>query len=160
MLQMWVPIVPEHIWSKISPKDAANKFQNLPPCVGTGPFQVVDWKPGVFVRMKANKNYWGGAPAVDEVIFTIYTNNDTLSSDLGSGLIQFAGVTPAAYRKLKNEPGKTGQFATYQAYDTIGFNCYTGASRGHPDMRASSWSSAMTPQSSSSSGLMFSPPTR
>ena len=28
MLQMWVPIVPEHVWSKVSPKDAANKFQN------------------------------------------------------------------------------------------------------------------------------------
>jgi peptide/nickel transport system substrate-binding protein len=135
MLQMWVPIVPEHIWSKVSPKDAANKFQNPPPCIGTGPFQVVDAKPGVFVRMKANKNYWGGAPNLDEIIFTIYTNNETLASDLSAGLIQFAGVTPAAFRKLQDEPGKTAQFATYQAYDNIGFNCYDGPSRGHPAVR-------------------------
>jgi peptide/nickel transport system substrate-binding protein len=135
MLQMWVPIVPEHIWSEVTPKEAEGKFQNLPPCVGTGPFQVVDWKPGVFVRMKANKQYWGGAPKVDEVIFTIYTNNDTLASDLGSGLIQFAGVTPAAFNKFKNDPGKTAIFGTYQAYDNIGFNCYDGPSRGHPAVR-------------------------
>ena len=135
MLQMWVPIVPEHIWSKVSPKDAANKFQNPPPCVGTGPFQVVDWKPGVFVRMKANADYWGGRPKVDELVFTIYTNSDTLASDLSAGLIQFAGVTPAAFQKLKSDPTKTASLATYQAYDNIGFNCYEGPSRGHPACR-------------------------
>jgi peptide/nickel transport system substrate-binding protein len=143
MLQMWVPILPEHVWSKVSPKDAANKFQNLPPCIGTGPFQVVEWKPGVFVRMKANKDYWGGAPKTDELIFTIYTNNDTLASDLSSGLIQFAGVTPAAFQKLKNDPAKTAQFATYQAYDNIGFNCYKGPSRGHPACKDPKFRSAL-----------------
>jgi peptide/nickel transport system substrate-binding protein len=143
ILQMWVPILPEHIWSKVSPKDAANKFQNLPPCIGTGPFQVVDWKPGVFVRMKANKGYWGGAPTVDELIFTIYTNNDTLASDLSSGLIQFAGVTPAAFQKLKSDPTKTALFATYQAYDNIGFNCYEGPSRGHPACKDPAFRSAL-----------------
>ena len=143
MLQMWVPIVPEHIWSKVSPKDAANKFQNSPPCIGTGPFQVVESKPGVFVRMKANADYWGGAPKVDELVFTIYTNNDTLASDLGSGIIQFAGVTPAAFQKLKNDPGKTATFATYQAYDNIGFNCYEGPSRGHPACRDPKFRSAL-----------------
>ena len=144
MLQMWVPIVPEHVWSKVSPKDAANKFQNLPPSIGTGPFQVVEWKPGVFVRMKANAQYWGGAPKVDEIIFTIYTNNDTLASDLSSGLIQFAGVTPAAFEKLKSDPTKTATYATYQAYDNIGFNCYdNGPSRGHPACRDPKFRSAL-----------------
>jgi len=143
MLQMWVPIVPEHVWSKVTPEDAANKFQNLPPCIGTGPFQVVDWKPGVFVRMKANEDYWGGAPKIDELIFTIYKNNDTLAADLSSGLIQFAGVTPAAFQKFKSDPAKTAQFATYQAYDNIGFNCYTGPSRGHPACKDPAFRSAL-----------------
>ena len=104
---------------------------------------MIDWKPGVFVRMKANRDYWGGAPKVDELIFTIYTNNDTLASDLGSGLIQFAGVTPAAFQKLKNDPAKTALFATYQAYDNIGFNCYKGPSRGHPACKDPAFRSAL-----------------
>jgi peptide/nickel transport system substrate-binding protein len=143
MLQMWVPIVPQHVWSKVPPKDAANKFQNPAPCVGTGPFQVVESKPGVFVRMKANPHYWGGAPKVDELVFMIYTNNDTLASDLASGLIQFAGVTPAAFEKLKRDPDKTATYATYQAYDNIGFNCYQGPSGGHPACRDPKFRSAL-----------------
>ena len=71
MLQMWVPILPEHIWSKISPNDAQSKFQNTPPIVGSGPFQVVEWKKGEYVRMVANKDYWGGAPKIDELIFQL-----------------------------------------------------------------------------------------
>ena len=39
MLNMWVYIVPEHIWSNISGK-AAGSYQNNPPIVGSGPFQL------------------------------------------------------------------------------------------------------------------------
>ena len=30
--------------------------------------------------MEANKNYWGGAPHVDEVVFQEYTNADTMAA--------------------------------------------------------------------------------
>ena len=36
ILRMWIPIVPEHIWSKISGKAASNSFQNNPPVIGSG----------------------------------------------------------------------------------------------------------------------------
>ena len=49
MLGMVVPIVPEHIWSKVSPKAAGTSFQNKPPIVGTGPFQVTEFKKGDYV---------------------------------------------------------------------------------------------------------------
>ena len=135
MLQMWVPIVPEHIWSRVSPKDGTAKFQNLPPVIGTGAFQVVKWKRGSFVLMKANPNFWGGRPKVDEVLFQVYTNGDTMASDLGAGLIQYASVTSAAFRSLKQDPSKTAALATSPSFDEVGFNCYSGPSDGHPALR-------------------------
>ena len=77
MLGMPIPILPEHIWSKVSPKTAANSYPNKPPIVGTGPFQVVEWKRGEYVRAVANKDYWRGAPKVDEVVWSLYKNQDT-----------------------------------------------------------------------------------
>ena len=62
MLRLWVPIVPEHIWSKVPGESAGNDYQNNPPIVGSGPFQVVEAKKGEFVRLAANKDYWKGAP--------------------------------------------------------------------------------------------------
>ncbi len=74
MLGLWIPILPEHIWSKIPPKDAEKSFKNPPPIIGSGPFQTVEVKKGSFVRMVANKDYWKGAPKIDEVIFQTYQN--------------------------------------------------------------------------------------
>ena len=39
MLRMVVPILPEHIWSKVSSRQATTSYQNKPPIVGNGPFQ-------------------------------------------------------------------------------------------------------------------------
>jgi len=71
---------PKHIWSKIDPKEAFTKFRNTAPVIGAGPFQVVEWKRGDHVRMKANRNYWGAAPTVDELLFTYLTNPPRWSS--------------------------------------------------------------------------------
>ena len=69
ILSMWVPVVPEHVWSKFKTYDEATKYLNRPPIVGSGPFQVVEWQKGKFIRAVANKDYWGGKPKVDEIIF-------------------------------------------------------------------------------------------
>ena len=88
MLGLWIPILPEHIWSKIKPADAEKSFKNPPPIIGSGPFQTVEVKKGGYVRMVANKDYWRGAPKVDEVIFQTYQNQDTMAQDLKTGAIQ------------------------------------------------------------------------
>jgi peptide/nickel transport system substrate-binding protein len=85
MLRMVVPILPQHIWSKVSGKAASTSFANKPPIIGTGPFQVVDWKPGQYVHLKANPNYWGGAPHISDLYILTYTNADTMVSDLKLG---------------------------------------------------------------------------
>ncbi len=95
ILSMWVPIVPEHIWSKFKTYDAALKYLNSPPVVGSGPFQIVEWQKGKFIRCVANKDYWGGKPKVDQLVFQMYTNQDTLAQDLKLGTIDLAHRHPA-----------------------------------------------------------------
>ena len=94
MLALAVPILPAHIWSHVDPKAAANTYPNEPPVIGTGPFQVVEYQPDRFVRLVANKHYWRGAPKVDELIFEIYQNPDTMQLDLRSGAIDAAVKLP------------------------------------------------------------------
>jgi len=135
MLQAWVPILPEHIWGKIKPDDAEGKFQNPPPCIGSGAFQVVEWKKSEYVRMVANKEYWGGAPQIDELIFRFYTNQDTMVADLKQGAIQYAEVPQAQFTTLQNDPAFTVGKAHEDTFENLGINCYTGASEGHPALK-------------------------
>ena len=137
MLSLWIPILPEHIWSKIPYKAAGASFQNPPPIIGTGPFQVVERKKDEYVRLVANKEYWRGAPKIDEIIFEIYTNQDTMTMDLKSGDIDVAfGVPVAQFNALKSEPGITTRAADQKYLVELAFNSYASPdSQGNPVLR-------------------------
>jgi peptide/nickel transport system substrate-binding protein len=138
MLSLVIPILPEHVWSKIDPADAEEAFQNPPPIVGTGPFQIVERKKSDFVRLEANKDYWGGAPQVDELIFQTYQNADTMAQDLLSGTLDAATeLLPATFINVESD----ARFATstsdpFRLVHDLGFNCADKKtypkSTGHP----------------------------
>jgi peptide/nickel transport system substrate-binding protein len=125
MLAMVVPIIPQHIWSTVSGMAASTSYANNPPIVGSGPFQVVEWKKGQYIRLKANPSYWKGRPHVDELIFQIYTNANSMVSDLKTGAIDGAVDVPMAqFAELKSTPGITAITATSWRFTELGFNCY------------------------------------
>ncbi len=136
ILAMWVPIVPEHVWGKFTSKDQVDKFTNDVPVVGSGPFQVVEWKKSQYIRLKANPNYWRGKPKVDEVIFQVYSNLDTMAQDVRSGGIQAAELLlPASVRSLQNDPTLFAGAHEIKSFDYLSFNTYKGPSLGNPVLR-------------------------
>ncbi len=136
MLTVWVPILPEHVWSKVSGEDAANKYPNSPPFVGSGPFQCVEWKKNSYLKLVANPDYWRGAPAIEELYFDYYTNADTMVQDLKAGTIDGAtGLLDAQYRQLLTTPGIQARTINTNGFDELAFNCYDGPSRGNPALK-------------------------
>ncbi len=136
MLRLWIPIVPEHIWSKI-PGDKAGTFNSESPVIGSGPFQTIEVKKGSYIRFAANKDYWKGAPKVDEVILQIYTNQDTMAMDLKSGAIDVAVDLPAPqFDALKGEPGITAKPALFRYFVELAMNVYENDnSQANPVLR-------------------------
>ena len=136
MTRHWVPILPEHIWSKIPVKDVGKKYQNTPPYVGSGPFKCVEWKKNSYVHLVANPTWWGPKPKIDEIFFTYYTNGDTMLQDIKAGTIDGAeSLVPQQVKQLQNEPGITARAIATDAFDELAFNCYEGPSKGHPALR-------------------------
>lgn len=70
-----VQVMPKHVWEKHEGEwsDYANdEF----PIVGSGPFRAVEFETDQFIRYTANKDYWGGAPGFDELVFQYYAEPD------------------------------------------------------------------------------------
>jgi peptide/nickel transport system substrate-binding protein len=138
MLSLVIPILPEHVWSKIDPAKAEDSFQNPAPIVGTGPFQVVERRKSDFVRLEANKDYWGGTPQIDEVIFQTYQNADTMAQDLLSGQLDAATeLLPATFPNVeKDERFETSTSDPFRLVHDLGFNCADPEvypkTKGHP----------------------------
>lgn len=134
MLATGIFILPQHIWSKIDVDKAFTDYANPVPVVGTGPFQAVEWKRGKYVRMVANKQYWGGAPQVDELLCVYYTNPDTMVADLECGKLDvIVNVPEAQFDKLSSAEGITTIAADQAFMTTLFFNCNQDAtSKGNP----------------------------
>ena len=137
MLNVWIPIVPEHIWSKVSGKDAATKYPNDAPYVGSGPFKCVEWKKNSYVKLVANDQYWRGRPHIDTLLFDYYTNADTMVQDLKAGTIDgCTGILDAQYRELKSQPGIEARTIRTNGFDELAFNTYSiGPSKGNPVLK-------------------------
>jgi peptide/nickel transport system substrate-binding protein len=140
MLALDNAIVPKHIWEKV---DDIGDFQNFDfPLVGSGPFQVVEFKTDQFIRLKANKDYWGGAPAYDELVFRYYKTPDASVQALIAGEVDLvSGLTPAQFESLEGRPNITLNRAQNRRFGSITFNMGartkdgTEFGDGHPALR-------------------------
>ena len=137
MTRHWVPILPEHIWSKMTPKDMSKNFQNPPPIVGSGPFKCMEWKKSSYVKMVANPTWWGPKPKIDEIYFMYFTNGDTMVQDIKAGNIDGCVDLVASQMQLfDNEPNIKAKAVATDAFNELGFNCYKdGPSKGHPALQ-------------------------
>jgi peptide/nickel transport system substrate-binding protein len=129
----WVPIVPEHIWSKYDGQGAKAIKAVDPladgPMVGSGPFVLTDWKPGEFWTMEANKDYWGGSPTIDEIVYQVYDNTEAMVQALKGGQIDFADdLNPTLFNALKGESNIATNAAAPSTFTNFAWNF------GSPDM--------------------------
>jgi peptide/nickel transport system substrate-binding protein len=106
MAALDVPIVPEHIWKDVDDYAKFNNDETFP-VVGNGPFVLTDYKVDQYVRLKANKTFWRGAPKFDELVFKTYKDQDAAVAALRKGEVSFVAgapaLTPAQAASLKGE---------------------------------------------------------
>jgi peptide/nickel transport system substrate-binding protein len=117
-------ILPEHIWSKL---DEPKKFEDVP-AVGSGPFIVKEYKPGDFVRLERNPNYWGTqvglTPHVDEVIFKMFNDENQMAAALQRGEIDFIWAMTSAniLNSLKTKPNIETRGAVQPSFEELALN--------------------------------------
>jgi peptide/nickel transport system substrate-binding protein len=136
MEKLYVYILPQHIWKDIDEKEVTsykNEGTLASPTVGGGPFVMIERKVGQFIRMKANENYYGGKPAIDELVFKIYKTEDALGQALKAGEIDFAeGLGANVFKSLQNVEGITAVSAVYSGFNEIAFNVGAALDDGTP----------------------------
>jgi peptide/nickel transport system substrate-binding protein len=131
-----IPILPEHIWSKISEKAVAN-YANEPtpghPIVGSGPFMLTQVVKGQFVRMDKNPYYWGPPTHIDHLVFRVFNNMDSMAQALKRGEIDFAdNLDPGVYNALKSDRSITTVDAKYSGFEEVAMNTGAALDDGTP----------------------------
>ncbi|MGJ5620926.1 ABC transporter substrate-binding protein [Sulfitobacter sp. MF3-043] len=85
----------------------AEGFEAAP--IGTGPYMVEKFERNAFVRLKANENYWGGAPAFKTVTIKFVTDAASRVAELESGNSHVTLEVPyEEFDRLKAKDGIQG----------------------------------------------------
>lgn len=130
IFQVYVPILPQHVYGKVDYKAMANeKFDG--PLVGTGPYTLAEWKTGQYARFVRNPNYWGNKGFEDEVVLQFYKNSDTMVQALKSGELDYArGVNAEQFKQLKTDSNYTAVAGKLNGWSQLAFNEYSKPIKG------------------------------
>ncbi len=82
-------ILPKHIWETVN----KTEYENFE-MIGSGPFKMAEYVQNEFVRLAANKDYFGTKPKVDEVIFQTFQNQDALVQAIKTGQVDMITEMP------------------------------------------------------------------
>jgi len=141
VLQVYLPIIPKHIYGKDDYKKLGDEKFDAP-LVGTGPYTLKEWKTGQFMRFERNPNYWGTQGFADEVVLQIFSSSDTMTQSLKSGDLDYAhGVNANQLKELKNEENVQTVVGSANGWTQLAFNSYgTGTGKtikdGGPSTKA------------------------
>ena len=76
--------------------------------VYTGPFSVSEWVSGDHITLKANKDYWGGAPKIDEITWRFAAESSARLALLRSGGADFLdGIDGTDLAAASSDPSIT-----------------------------------------------------
>jgi peptide/nickel transport system substrate-binding protein len=93
-------ILPEHLWRSVKQPHLYHG-----PLIGTGPYRVVQLAAGRFLRLEANRDYFGGRPRVAGIIISFIRNPATAFAALCAGELDLvaASVPPELLHSLAHK---------------------------------------------------------
>ena len=124
--------MPKHIYEKISADDIPNYEAHDK--IGGGPFMLDEVQEG-FTRLVRNPNWFGKEPAIDEVIFRFYADDNAQFQALLSGeLDALDGVPEQSYASIENSDIITGIAGNQGGFSELAMNsgCSSSPGDGHP----------------------------
>ena len=130
---LMMPMVPEHIWSEITPYDAGFVYSNYLP-IGTGPFKCTqktkdEYLAGDVLILTRNPDYYGETEygkkiQFDRLVLKFYLEPAGMLIDMEKGAIDAAGFNAPNYKNLMDwlERNPTDDIGHYAGPSCTGFS--------------------------------------
>ncbi len=103
MADICVPVIPKHYFEErditFAEMDKSN-FNTTDELLGTGPFRITEYKRGEAVIMTKYKDYWGGEPYLDQVVYRIIPDRASLLTALMTGEVDYITLEPKEVEQL------------------------------------------------------------
>jgi peptide/nickel transport system substrate-binding protein len=123
--QMYVPVLPKHIWENITFEQAAVENLLIEQAVGTGPFKMLEWNPKQAIVLEANDAYWAGAPHIDQLVYQFFDNDEAQVQALINGDVDFLdNFPPTLAQTLMDAENVEVHISKGSDFGELGFNSW------------------------------------
>lgn len=120
-LNSWlIGLVPAHILED-KPIEWWDEHFNRHP-IGTGPYKFAEWRTNESLRLTKNKDYYQGAPWLDDIVFRSITDEVAERLAFESHQVDYWGVDPWAAKSFKTDPKFQVFSYPANAYNYVGWN--------------------------------------
>jgi len=127
MAALTYAVLPAHLLAHVS--DLNHAEYNVKP-IGTGPFEVAEYRHGESLRLIANPHYWRGPPKLREVLISYVGDQTTLLTQLRTHEVDLVtNVSLTHVPELSDIPGIEIHGIPFTYFTYIGFNTQQGALR-------------------------------
>lgn len=126
-MELWLPILPAHIWAALPVTEWGSIPQARQP-VGSGPWQFSAYMPGQEIWLDANPMYYQDGPGVKRIRLWIYGERTRLLAAFAAGRIDVLAPTPEEEEALR---GQTGEEIQWYEYETMQVE-FIGVNHNHP----------------------------
>lgn len=82
--------------------------------IGTGPFRLAAWEPGVRLVLERFDDYWGTTPQLEEIVYQIVPDAAAQLEGLRSGIYQLAGGAASIPPALVDEALASDNLTVYE----------------------------------------------
>lgn len=127
------PLLPyrfDNYWASIVPRgatEAADPASLMTNPIGAGPYKVVSFQTDDRLVLEAHTDYWGGAPAVQEVVVRFLPETATRIAALQAGQVDLISQVPVdQVPVLESTPGVRVASAPVANYICVHFNTVNG----------------------------------
>ncbi|NJD56460.1 MAG: ABC transporter substrate-binding protein [Nitrospirae bacterium] len=112
-----------YVVSKEAVEQAGSDFSVNP--VGTGPFQLKEWRHNDRVILKRNDTYFGGLPTLAGIVYRIIPEDLTAVTQFELGNLDVLSVPASDYRRFLNSAEWKDLIVSVPGINTyyLGFNC-------------------------------------
>lgn len=102
------PVAPEHVLGDVPPAELSASRFGTAEVVGSGPFRLVEHRPGDRWILEANPDFpeaLGGRPYLDRLVYRVVPDESTLLAELRAGGVHFyMDVLPGQAERIRGAP--------------------------------------------------------
>jgi peptide/nickel transport system substrate-binding protein/oligopeptide transport system substrate-binding protein len=125
--------------ASVVPREAVERwgrqFSSHP--TGTGPFRFREWRHDDRVVLEANRDYFQGAPYLDQIVFRVIPDAMTRFQEFKAGQLEHTDVPTGLFRAIREDPSLRSRLVSRSSLgiNAVQFNLERFPFRGNPKLR-------------------------